>query len=201
MQTRDKGIRSILRPPLSPAEIKEDQEAMRAVINKVGPINPYQPIVDTPLYNINASLDKLQAASTKPIKEVRDKDGFTPKQNREIHKYLTRPPDPHARERREKRELLAKQNKQKIVKSPIGNVRYVEAKKPKPMPIVKYINRMNQLYGADTSEPTKQGVKDLQRVTDAVHKQDGTPNHQPEWRWSINRKELVDIKDPNFKGL
>ena len=77
----------------------------------------------------------------------------------------------------------------------------MEAKKAKPMPIVKYIDRMNHLYGADTSEPTKQGVKDLQQVTDAVHKQDGVPKHQPEWRWSINRKELVDIKDPNFKGI
>ena len=44
-------------------------------------------------------------------------------------------------------------------------------------------------------------MKDLQRATDEIHKHDQTPKHQPEWRWSINRKELVDIKDPNFKEL
>ena len=74
----------------------------------------------------------------------------------------------------------------------------------KPMPITKYIDRINHLYGNDHSEktgPTKHGIKDLQRVTDEIHKQDQTPKHQPEWRRSINRKELVDIKDPNFKGL
>ena len=127
MRTRDKGLRTLFKSFRSPQEIKEDQDAMRAVINKVGPIITYQP-ADTSLYSIDSSLDKLQAASTKPIKEVKDKDGFTPKENAEINKYLTRPPDPNAKARREKRELIAKQ---KIVKSPIGNVRYVETKKPK----------------------------------------------------------------------
>ena len=95
---------------------------MRAVINRVDPINTYKPL-DPSIYRISAELDKLQVASNKPIKEVKDKDGFTSKQNAEIHKYLTRP-------------------------------------KAKPMPITKYIDRINRLYGNDPA-PTKQGMKDL----------------------------------------
>ena len=196
MQTRDKGIRSILAPPLSPAEIKEDQDAMRAVINKVGRSNTYQPM-DRSLYNINESLDTLQAASTKPIKEVKDKDGFTPKENAQILKHLTRPPSPYSKDQKKQIVSDFKKSAEKFNNETAAN-------KVKPMPIVKYIDRINHLYGNNHSEdagPTKQGMKDLQRVTDAVHKQDGAPTHQPEWRWSINRKELVDIKDPNFKGF
>ncbi len=226
MYNRNSGIRGILSPPLSEAEKQEDLAAMRAVINKVGPITTYHP-VDQSFFEIGASLDKLQAAANKPTVEVRDKDGFTPKQNAEILRHLTRPGDPGAKARSEKRELLEKQKRVKRTMTKLGEVKTIEAAaKPKPMPTVKYIDRINHLYNNNHSEdneaannktvrqlealktwsqgkpgPTKQGVKDLQKVTDAVHTQDGSPKHRPEWRWSINRKELVDIKDPNFKGL
>jgi|TARA_Y100000031_G_scaffold133472_1_gene155340 hypothetical protein len=126
MYNRNKGIRAILSPPLSPAEIKEDEAARAAVIKQVGYIPPYKPVT-LPL--VTDSLTKLQAA---PI-EVKDKDGFTPKQNQEIHNYLIRPPDPYARERREKRELLAKQNrinKQLTTLNKFGQNRFVKEQKP-----------------------------------------------------------------------
>ena len=128
---------------------------------------------------------------------MEDERGFTPKQNAQILKHLTRPPDPYSKA--QKKQIVSD-----FYKSTEKFNNGTAANKAKPMPITKYIDRINHLYGNDHSEktgPTKQGMKDLQRVTDEIHKQDQTPKHQPEWRWSINRKELVDIKDPNFKEL
>ena len=68
---RNVGIRGILSPKKSPAEIKEDAraaaEAMAAVVRKIGPIERHTSTMNPDDFgNINS----LQAAP-KPIKEVR----------------------------------------------------------------------------------------------------------------------------------
>lgn len=68
---RNVGIRGIISPPKSPAEIKEDvradAEAMAAVVRKIGPIERHTSTMNPDDFgNINS----LQAAD-KPIKEVR----------------------------------------------------------------------------------------------------------------------------------
>ena len=71
---RNVGIRGIISPPKSPAEIAEDvkakAEAMAAVVKKLGPINRHVSVMDPDDFgNIRA----LEAAS----KPVRDKFGNT----------------------------------------------------------------------------------------------------------------------------
>ena len=86
---RNVGIRGIIRPPKSPAEIKEDAraaaEAMAAVVKKIGPINRHVSAMDPDDFG---NIHPLEAAPI-AIKEVKDQYGFTPKQNKEIETYLT----------------------------------------------------------------------------------------------------------------
>ena len=93
MLNRNKGIRGILPPVSLPQEQAQDAAEIAAakdyVRKRLGPISEYKS-VDPSLYLINSKLDLLQAAP----KQVKDKDGFTPAQNAQIHKYLTRPADP-----------------------------------------------------------------------------------------------------------
>ena len=102
---------------------------------------------------------------------MKDEHGFTPKQNAQILKHLTRPPDPYSKA--QKKQIVSD-----FYKSTEKFNNGTAANKAKPMPITKYLDRINHLYGNDHSEktgPTKHGIKDLQRVTDEIHKQDQTP--------------------------
>jgi len=101
---RNVGIRGIISPPKSPAEIKEDTraaaEAMAAVVRKIGPIEKHTSTMNPDDFgNINS----LQAAS----KPVKDKFGNTAAQKTKIiNDQLTRPPNPYSKA--QKKQIVSK---------------------------------------------------------------------------------------------
>ena len=90
----------------SEAELQED--ARRTVMKKLGVTSWAKPSMHAPMDQEADLWVELPIKKEKPIVEVKDKDGFTPKENSEIHKYLIRPPDPYAAARKQQA-LLKKQ--------------------------------------------------------------------------------------------
>ena len=70
MYNRNKGIGALFKPYRSPQEIAEDAAAKEYVMRRVGPVSEYQPL-DPSIYRISATLNKLQAAGTAPVKDSR----------------------------------------------------------------------------------------------------------------------------------
>ena len=73
----------------------------------------------------------------------------------EMMRYLTRPKD-----------ILSKEEKKEVVKS---FYKKAEVPKTKPMPIVKYIDKMNRLYGHDPSATDEYGNEES--ATDRIQEQ------------------------------
>ena len=76
----------------SEAELQDD--ARKAVMKKLGVSSRAQPSMKAPLDQDQETDLYVEIPIRKEISivEVKDQHGFTPKQNREIEKYLTRPP-------------------------------------------------------------------------------------------------------------
>jgi hypothetical protein len=91
---------------------------------------------------------------------------------REMLKYLTRKPDG-----------LSKAEKKEVVKD---FYKKTELPKSKPMPIVKYIDKMNRLYGSDTTD--KYG--NAERATDRIQETDRDKKKK------IIKKEIKVVKKP-----
>ena len=90
----------------SEAELQED--ARRAVMKKLGVSSWAKPSMHAPADQDLDLYVEVPIKKEKPIVEVKDEHGFTPSQNRGIHKYITRPPDPYAAARKQQA-LLKKQ--------------------------------------------------------------------------------------------
>ena len=116
----------------------------------------------------------------------------------QMMKHLTRPPNPYTKE--EKKEIVKDFYKK------------AEQPKSKPMPIVKYIDTMNRLYGSDGG-----AVKEPERFNDKIQKQgkyEVKPKKQiikktlivekpkpvkpPEWDWRLGDwRDLFDEDVPS----
>ena len=96
----------------------------------------------------------------KPQKTPKNKSGDTPAQKEKmINDWLTRPPGPY----------------EKATVKKIAEDHYKKAEQPKakPMPIVKYIDKMNRLYGSSEETPeNKYPVKPTERFNDRIQEQD-----------------------------
>ena len=96
----------------------------------------------------------------KPQETPKNKSGETPAQKEKmINDWLTRPPSPYE-----------KATKKKIVED-----HYKKAEQPKknPMSVVKYISKINQLYGSSEETPeNKYPVKPTERFNDRIQDQD-----------------------------
>ena len=96
----------------------------------------------------------------KPQETPKNKFGDTPAQKEKmINDYLTRPPSPYE-----------KATKKKIVED---HYKKAEQPQPKKMPILKYISKINQLYGSSEETPeNKYPVKPTERFNDRIQEQD-----------------------------
>lgn len=102
--------------------------------------------IGTELRNIEINLNDIDKRN-KPVVETKDEFGFTPKQNREIEKYLTRPPSE-----------LSKSQKKKVVKSFYDEAAATDqelydkliGKEP-----LRYLEIMNHRYGNQYTGPHK----------------------------------------------
>ena len=83
----------------SEAELQDD--ARKAVMKKLGVSSWAKPSMHAPADQDLDLYVEVPIKKEKPIVEVKDKHGFTPKENAEIHKYLVRPPDPYAAARKQ----------------------------------------------------------------------------------------------------
>ena len=90
----------------SEAELQDD--ARKAVMKKLGVASWAKPSMHAPADQDLDLYVEMPIKKEKPIVEVKDEHGFTPKENAEIHKYLVRPPDPYAAARKQQA-LLKKQ--------------------------------------------------------------------------------------------
>ena len=74
----------------SEAELQDD--ARKAVMKKLGVSSWAKPSMHAPMDQEDDLWIEIPIKKETPIVEVKDEHGFTPKENAEIHKYLTRPP-------------------------------------------------------------------------------------------------------------
>ena len=137
----------------SEAELQED--ARRAVMKKLGVTSWAKPSMHAPAdQNLDLYVE-MPIKKEKPIVEVKDKHGFTPSQNREIHKYITRPPDPYAAARKQqallKKQQAATQNESEKEATDFWSA-YND---PSGKKMVSHINNMNMKYNSEEATQTK----------------------------------------------
>ena len=137
----------------SEAELQED--ARRAVMKKLGVTSWAKPSMHAPADQDLDLYVEMPIKKEKPIVEVKDKHGFTPSQNREIHKYLTRPPDPYAAARKQqallKKQQAATQNESEKEATDFWSA-YND---PSGKKMVSHINNMNMKYNSEEATQTK----------------------------------------------
>ena len=138
----------------SEAELQED--ARRAVMKKLGVTSWAKPSMHAPMDQEADLWVELPIKKEKPIVEVKDKDGFTPKENAEIHKYLVRPPDPYAAARKQqallKKQQAATQNEGEKEATDFWSA-YND---PSGKKMVSHINNMNKKYNEPPDEEATQ---------------------------------------------
>ena len=207
MYNRNRGIRGILSPRLSTQEMAEDAAAREYVVRRVGPISEYKPL-DPSIYRISATLDRLQAAAKQP--EVKDADGFTAKENAQIHKHLTRRSNggvaAAARRRADstkgakyipwyERNTEADDEVKKF--NHLDSSTFPHAQKDKLMNAEITGELKDKIQTGKI--PSKDGVKTLQYVTDAIKKYDDVPvSHKPRWMVNYQNGELEDVNHPDW---
>ena len=156
----------------SEAELQND--ARRAVMKKLGVASWAKPSMHPPADQDLDLYVEVPIKKEKPIVEVKDEHGFTPSQNRGIHKYITRPPDPYAAARKQQA-LLKKQQatKQQAFKYQSWADRKTERLKPMTedqkeatdfwsayndpsgKKMVSHIDNMNMKYNSEEATQTK----------------------------------------------
>ena len=156
----------------SEAELQED--ARRAVMKKLGVTSWAKPSMHAPADQDLDLYVEMPIKKEKPIVEVKDEHGFTPSQNRGIHKYITRPPDPYAAARKQQALLKKKQaTKQQAFKyqswadpkterlEPTDTEKEATAfwqayNDPSGKKMVSHINNMNKKYNESPNEEATQ---------------------------------------------
>tara|TARA_Y100000310_G_scaffold337341_1_gene424179 strand:+ start:198 stop:659 length:462 start_codon:yes stop_codon:yes gene_type:complete len=113
---------------------------------------------------------------------------------REMMKYLTRPKD-----------KLSKEEKKEVVKK---FYKETEQPKSKPMPIVKYIDKINRLYGHDPSATDEYG--NAESATDRIQELDRPDKKKiikkiivaekprPTIQEQLSFEDYLNIIDPNW---
>ena len=144
-----KGILSIYTPRRVAA--KKPRPSVQEMLDHEDQMNIYDPYwwhADTP------------EVLLKPQKTPKDELGNTISQKEKmINDWLTRPPSPYE-----------KTTKKKIVED---HYKKAEQTKKKPMSVVKYISKINQLYGSSEETPeNKYPVKPTERFNDRIQEQD-----------------------------
>jgi len=138
----------------SEAELQKD--ARRAVMKKLGVASWAKPSMHAPADQDLDLYVEMPIKKEKPIVEVKDEHGFTPSQNREIHKYLTRPPDPYAAARKQqallKKQQAATQNESEKEATDFWSA-YND---PSGKKMVAHINNMNKKYNESPNEEATQ---------------------------------------------
>tara|TARA_B100001971_G_C18198674_1_gene543144 strand:- start:101 stop:922 length:822 start_codon:yes stop_codon:yes gene_type:complete len=209
MFNRNKGIRAILNPRLSREEIAEDTAAKEYVRRRVGPLSDYKPL-DPAIYRVSATLDKLQAAGTAPVKKTWSSE-------KEFENYITKRPSP-----KEYKGTWNKFKKQQEAKrkaaDPTKGAKYVPwySRNTEADDGVKKFNhhdnstypyaQKEKLMKAEIDDkikrgklPTKEGMKTLQYVTDTVKNYDDMPvSHKPRWMVNYQNGELEDVNHPDW---
>ena len=155
----------------SEAELQED--ARKAVMKKLGVASWAKPSMHAPADQDLDLYVEVPIKKEKPIVEVKDKHGFTPKENAEIHKYLVRPPDPYAAARKQQALLKKKQaTKQQAFKyqswadPKTERLEPTDTEKeatdfwsayndPSGKKMVSHINNMNMKYNSEEATQTK----------------------------------------------
>ena len=138
----------------SEAELQED--ARRAVMKKLGVTSWAKPSMHAPADQDLDLYVEVPIKKEKPIVEVKDEHGFTPSQNRGIHKYITRPPDPYAAARKQqallKKQQAATQNESEKEATDFWNA-YND---PSGKKMVSHIDNMNKKYNESPDEEATQ---------------------------------------------
>ena len=138
----------------SEAELQED--ARRAVMKKLGVASWAKPSMHAPADQDLDLYVEVPIKKEKPIVEVKDEHGFTPSQNRGIHKYITRPPDPYAAARKQqallKKQQAATQNESEKEATDFWSA-YND---PSGKKMVSHINNMNKKYNESPNEEATQ---------------------------------------------
>ena len=138
----------------SEAELQED--ARRAVMKKLGVSSWAKPSMHAPADQDLDLYVEVPIKKEKPIVEVKDEHGFTPSQNRGIHKYITRPPDPYAAARKQqallKKQQAATQNESEKEATDFWSA-YND---PSGKKMVSHINNMNKKYNESPNEEATQ---------------------------------------------
>jgi len=138
----------------SEAELQED--ARRAVMKKLGVTSWAKPSMHAPADQDLDLYVEVPIKKEKPIVEVKDEHGFTPSQNRGIHKYITRPPDPYAAARKQqallKKQQAATQNESEKEATDFWSA-YND---PSGKKMVSHINNMNKKYNESPNEEATQ---------------------------------------------
>ena len=137
----------------SEAELQED--ARRAVMKKLGVTSWAKPSMHAPADQDLDLYVEVPIKKEKPIVEVKDKHGFTPKENAEIHKYLVRPPDPYAAARKQqallKKQQAATQNESEKEATDFWSA-YND---PSGKKMVSHIDNMSMKYNSEEATQTK----------------------------------------------
>ena len=138
----------------SEAELQED--ARRAVMKKLGVTSWAKPSMHAPADQDLDLYVEVPIKKEKPIVEVKDEHGFTPSQNRGIHKYITRPPDPYAAARKQqallKKQQAATQNESEKEATDFWSA-YND---PSGKKMVSHIDNMNKKYNESPDEEATQ---------------------------------------------
>ena len=157
----------------SEAELQED--ARRAVMKKLGVTSWAKPSMHAPAdQNLDLYVE-MPIKKEKPIVEVKDKHGFTPSQNREIHKYLTRPPDPYAAARKQAAKKKGKWSYQGWANNKVERLEPTDTEKeatdfwsayndPSGKKMVSHIDNMNKKYNESPDEEATQTKYDLSLI-------------------------------------
>ena len=149
----------------SEAELQED--ARRAVMKKLGVTSWAKPSMHAPADQDLDLYVEVPIKKEKPIVEVKDEHGFTPSQNREIHKYLTRPPDPYAAARKQAAKKKGKWSYQGWANNKVERLEPTDTEKeatafwqayndPSGKKMVSHINNMNKKYNESPNEEATQ---------------------------------------------
>ena len=138
----------------SEAELQDD--ARKAVMKKLGVASWAKPSMHAPADQDLDLYVEMPIKKEKPIVEVKDEHGFTPKENAEIHKYITRPPDPYAAARKQqallKKQQAATQNESEKEATDFWSA-YND---PSGKKMVSHINNMNKKYNESPNEEATQ---------------------------------------------
>ena len=142
----------------SEAELQDD--ARRAVMKKLGVASWAKPSMHAPADQDLDLYVEVPIKKEKPIVEVKDEHGFTPSQNRGIHKYTTRPPDPYAAARKQqallKKQQAATQNESEKEATDFWSA-YND---PSGKKMVSHIDNMNKKYNESPNEEATQAKYD-----------------------------------------